>query len=134
VFAAAGGGSGSRFSGGINILDLPAALPAATGVRPREKSQNGSRVAHLVTEIEVIGGRVIEVDGALDEPESEDAGVKVEVALRAAGDAGDVMNTGGPETHRPDSCLATLWRLALVRAGTGRASLAAISAFVLVGV
>jgi hypothetical protein len=43
-----------------------------------------------------------------------------------------VMNTGGPETHRPDSCLTSLWRLALIRAGTGRTTLTTVAALVLV--
>jgi hypothetical protein len=51
----------------------------------------------------VIGSRIIEVYGALDEPQAEYAGVEIEISLRVAGDAGDVMNAVGPEGHRPDS-------------------------------
>src|SRR6185437_5417750 len=47
-----------------------------------------------------------------------------------AGDAGDVMNTGRSETHRPDSCLASFRLLALLRAGAGRAALATVAALV----
>jgi hypothetical protein len=44
-----------------------------------------------------------------------------------------VVNTGRPETHRTDSCLASLRRPALIRAGAGRAPLSSVTAFVFVG-
>ena len=87
--------------------------------------------AARVAEIEMIGRRVVEVYRSLDEPEAENASVEVEIPLRIAGDAGDVMNAGGPETHRPDSCLTSFRRLALIRAGAGRATFATVTALVL---
>jgi hypothetical protein len=85
----------------------------------------------LIAEVKVIGRGVVEVDRSLDEPQAKDSGVEVEIALRVAGDTGDMMNTGGPETHRPDSCLASFRRLALIRAGAGRAALTAVATLVL---
>ena len=76
----------------------------------------------MVTEVEVIGRGIVEVHRALDEPESQDSGVEVEIPLRVAGYSGDVMNTGSAETHRPDSCLVFLRDLALVGARPWRAT------------
>ncbi len=73
---------------------LTTALPPATGIRPREKSEDASRASRLVTEVEMIGCRIVEVYGALDEPEAKNAGVEVEIPLWITGYAGDVMNTG----------------------------------------
>ena len=53
----------------------------------------------------MIGRGIVEVYGALDEPEAEDAGVEIEIPLGIARDTGDVMNTGSAEAHRTDSCL-----------------------------
>jgi hypothetical protein len=76
----------------------------------------------------VIGGRVVEVYGTLDEPEAEDTAVEIEISLGIARDTGDVVNTGSAEAHRIDSCLAiagdltgsgTLVAVALFRRGFG---------------
>ena len=88
----------------------------------------------LVTEIEVIGGGIVEVYRALDKPEAENAGVEIEIALRVTGYAGDMMDTGSAEAHRTDSCLAFLRDLSLVGAGAGRGALTAIAALVLIWV
>ena len=62
----------------------------------------------------MIGRRVVKVYGALDEPEAEDAGVEIEIPLRIARDTGDVVNTGGAEAHRTDSCLASFRDFVLI--------------------
>ena len=103
---------------------LPSALSPAASIRPGEERENASRIALLITEVEVIGRRVVEVYGTLDEPEPENAGVEVEIPLRVTGYASDMVNTGCTETHRPDSCLVFLRILALVGARTGRPALA----------
>ncbi len=72
----------------------------------------------------MIGSRIVEVYGALDESETQNAGVEIEVFLWVACYTSDVVNTGGPETHRTDSCLTSCRRLAMIRAGAGRAPLA----------
>jgi hypothetical protein len=41
----------------------------------------------------VIRSRVVEVYGQLDQPEPERTGVEIEIALRLAGDRGDMMNS-----------------------------------------
>ncbi len=116
---------------------MTATLPSAPSVRPWEKGKDASRSPLLVTEVEVVGGGIVEVYGALDESETKNAGVEVEIPLRVTGYTGDMMNTGSAEAHRPDSCLAflrILWSLALVGARTGSAELSAVTALVLIGV
>ena len=49
-------------------------------------------MAFGVTVVEVIGARVVEVDGLLDEPEPQHARVEVHVAARVAGDRRHVVN------------------------------------------
>src|SRR5438876_1821032 len=61
--------------------DLTAPLSAAARVGPGKERQDTAWTAVLVSEVEVIGGGVIEVYGALDQSESEDAGVEIEVSL-----------------------------------------------------
>jgi hypothetical protein len=46
------------------------------------------------------GGRIIEVDGAFDQPQPEHSGVEVEVALGIAGDRGNVMNAQNAHAGR----------------------------------
>src|SRR5438552_6582028 len=72
----------------------------------------------------MIRSRIVEVYGALDESETQNAGVEIEVFLWVACYTSDVVDTGGPETHRTDSCLTSCRRLAMIRAGAGRAPLA----------
>lgn len=114
--------------------DLATALSSSPRVRPGKERKNAPRAPLLIAEVEMIGGRVVEVYGTLDEPEAEDAGVEIEISLGIARDTGDVVNTGSAEAHRIDSCLASLRSLALFGARTGRPALAPISTFVLAGV
>jgi len=86
---------------------LASTLSSSPRIRPGEESENAPWVSLLITEVEVIGGRVVEVYGTLDEPEPEDAGVEIEIPLGIARDTGDVVNTGSAEAHRVDSCLAS---------------------------
>jgi hypothetical protein len=111
--------------------DLAATLSATTRVRPWEKREDASRSTLLVTEVEMVRGRIVEVYSSLDEPESESTSVEVEIPLRVARDTGDVMNTGGAEAHRTDSCLAFLRSFALIGARAWRAGFTAVTAFVL---
>src|SRR5215210_5676564 len=112
---------------------LASTLSTAASIRPGEECENASRISLLVAEIEVIGGRIVEVYGALDEPEPKNTGVEVEIPLRITGNASDMVNSGRAEAHRPDSCLAFLRILALVSTRTGRAAFASVTALVLGG-
>jgi len=112
-------GAGQYGKGGYG--DLTTALPPAASVRPREKSEDASRTSLLVTEVEVVRRRIVEIHRALDEPQTKNAGVEVEIPLRVTGDTGDVMNTGSAEAHRPDSCLAILRTHTLIAVGLLRA-------------
>src|SRR5690242_720385 len=72
--------------------DLARADPSAACTWPREERHDAPRRADLVTVVEVVRLRIVEVDRALHEPEAEDAGVEVDVTLRIAGDRGDVVD------------------------------------------
>ena len=71
----------------------PAAGSALGGVRVLEEREIAAGAALLVGVEEVVDGRVVLVDGLLDEAETEDAGVEVDVARRVRSDAGDVVDT-----------------------------------------
>src|SRR5687768_11229015 len=47
---------------------LSSSLPAAPRFGPGEERENSSRRSLIVPEVEMVGGGVVEVDGALDEP------------------------------------------------------------------
>jgi hypothetical protein len=113
---------------------LASALSSPPRVRPGKKRKNAPRAPLLITKVKMIGGRVVEVYGTLYEPETEDAGIEIEISLGITRDTGDMVDTGSAEAHRTDSCLASLGDLALFGARAGRPSFAPISAFVLAGV
>src|SRR5262245_5521556 len=80
------------------------ALPRA---RVLEEGDVVARRARLVPIEEVVDGRVVLVDALLDEAESQDARVEVDVARRVPGDRGDVVDAF--ELHAaslPDACRA----------------------------
>src|SRR2546422_6071547 len=70
------------------------ARPLAPGSRagPREEGHDASRIADLVAEVEMVGLRIVEIHGALHQPEAEQPHVEVEVLLRVTRDRGDVMD------------------------------------------
>jgi len=80
--------------------NLSAALTATTCMWPGKERQDCTRTASLVAEVEMIGRRVVEVDGSFDEPKAEDAGVEIEISLRVAGDAGYVLDPRSPKSQR----------------------------------
>ena len=59
---------------------------------PGEEGEDGAGIAGLVAIIEVIGARIVEIDGLLDEAQPQHAGIEVEVARGRTGDGRDVMN------------------------------------------
>ena len=46
---------------------------------PGKKRQNRARVPTLITVIEVVSPRIVEIDGPFDQAQTERAGVKVEI-------------------------------------------------------
>jgi hypothetical protein len=79
--------------------NLARSLTSTAGIRPRKKRHDASGGAFRIAEIEVISGRVVEVDGSLDEPQSEDASVEVEITLWVACYPCDVMDAGSCKSH-----------------------------------
>src|SRR6202171_5959913 len=122
-------GAGEYREGGDGYL--ASALSPSPRIRPGKESKNAARSPLLISEVEVVGGRVVEVYRTLDEAETEDTGVEIEIPLGIARDTGDVMNTGSAEAHRIDSCLASLRDLALIGARARGSPLTPIAALVL---
>jgi hypothetical protein len=73
-------------------VDHPGAGLAARRARVLEEGQVGARRALLVGVEEVVDGRVVLVDGLLDEPQPEDPDVELDVRGRVARDRGDVVD------------------------------------------
>ncbi len=76
-----------------SLLGLPDAAAAGGRVLPGEEGQDRAGRAGLVAVIEVIGAGIIEIDGLLDEPQTERPRIKLEISQRVTGDCGDMMDT-----------------------------------------
>src|SRR6267143_694890 len=72
--------------------DLSGPVTPGSGAGPGEEGHDASRSAHLIAVVEMVCLRIVEIHGALDEPEAEQPHVEVEVALGVARDRGDVMD------------------------------------------
>jgi hypothetical protein len=62
-----------------------------------EEGDVRARAALLVCIEEVVDGRIVLVDGLLDEPKTEDARVEIDVARRVGSDRGDVVDAFEPD-------------------------------------
>ena len=74
-------------------VDHAVAGAPASGAAELEEGDVGAGAALLVGIEEVVDARLVLVDGLLDHPQAERAGVEVDVALRVAGDRGDVVDS-----------------------------------------
>ena len=75
-------------------------MTTLSSARPRKEREDGAGVPNAIAVIEVVSCRIVEVDGELDEPESDEAGIEIDIGLRLAGDGGDVMDAKNFFTHR----------------------------------
>src|SRR5213083_1663529 len=66
--------------------------PGGSRFGPGEEGHDAPRIADLVAEVEMVGLRIVEIHGALHQPEAEQPHVEVEVLLRVTRDRGDVMD------------------------------------------
>jgi len=73
---------------------LSAPAGAWSRARPWEKSNDCSRATDVISEIKMIAARVIEIDGALYQTQTQGLGVEIEIRLRVCRDRGDVMDAG----------------------------------------
>src|SRR6266849_3930134 len=67
--------------------------------RPGEECQDRPWRPSRIAKVEMISARIIEIDGALDQPQPEQSDIKIEVALRITGDGGNVMKSGDFLVH-----------------------------------
>src|SRR3954447_18100709 len=74
------------------LLRLAHSDPTRGHMLPGEERQDRAGLARLIAIVEAVGARIIEVDGLLDQPQSEDAGVEVEVAACGTCDRRHVVN------------------------------------------
>src|SRR5207245_11131341 len=72
--------------------DLARRLAPVSRAGPGEEGHDAARIADLVAEVEMVGLRIVEIHGALHQPEAEHAHVEVEVLLRVTRDRGDVVD------------------------------------------
>ncbi len=85
------------------------AVVSPTPLLPRLAPGHGKKVRMVPGEpmsspkVKVIGAGVVEVDGALDEAQTEQFGIEIEIALRVRGDGGDVMKSHDGLGHDADS-------------------------------
>src|SRR5690606_2709350 len=66
---------------------------------PGEEGQERAGPTRAVPVVEVIGLRVVEVDGRLHQPQAEAAQIDVDIALRLPTDRRDVVQAAGREAH-----------------------------------
>ena len=57
-------------------------------------------MARAIAVIEVVGAGVVEIDRQFDQPQSQHAGVKVEIGLRISRDRRDVVNPKNLFVHK----------------------------------
>ena len=102
------------------LLRLADAEVARRGMLPGKEGQDGAGLALLVAIIKVIGARIVEIHGLLDQPQPERAGVEVQIAVGAARNGRDVMDAG----HGPLPVTGTLYWAAPAARQTLQSSLA----------
>ena len=71
---------------------LPAPARTATRARPCEESNRRSRPPGSIAIVEVISRRIVEIHSALGKTKSKHLSVKIDIALRIAGDRSDMVN------------------------------------------
>ncbi len=68
-------------------------------MRPWEESENCARRPCVISEIEVVSPRVIEVNRALHKSQAQNVRVEVQVSLRIRSDGSDVVKTNDGAWH-----------------------------------
>ena len=62
-------------------------------VFPRKESENGARMANLITIIEMIGAGIVEVHRLLDKAQTDDVCVEMQVANGLPGNCRNMMDS-----------------------------------------
>ncbi len=68
-------------------------------MRPGEEGEDGSRRPGVVAKVEVVGPRIVKVDGAFDETKPQHFGVEVEIPLRVGSNRCYVMQADNRFWH-----------------------------------
>jgi len=76
------------------LLGLADTTTAGACAFPREERQDRPGSSGLVAIVEMIGAGIVEIDGLLDEAQSQASGIKVIVSQGVTRNRGDVVNAG----------------------------------------
>ena len=82
------------WNGESSRFDLTGTTNPTASTWPRKKCQDCSGCASRVPEIEVISTRVIEIDRAFHETQTQNSDVKIQIALGIARNRSNVMKSG----------------------------------------
>src|SRR5262245_11772113 len=77
-------------------MDNAASRPTLHRMRVLEEGQVGARLAFLVRVEDVVDEWIVLIDALAHQPQTQDAGIEVDVLQDVAGDARDVMNAFEP--------------------------------------
>ena len=81
-------------------IDLARATNSASHAWLRKKRQDGAGRAALIAEVKMISAGIIEIHRALDEAQSEQASIKIQIALRITRNRSNVMKSGNFVFHK----------------------------------
>src|SRR6266567_297998 len=81
--------SGRDREGDIN--NLPCAPATFWSAGPGKEGHDGTRRADLITIVEMIGARIIKVDGLLDQALPQNTGIKIDILLWISHDRCEMM-------------------------------------------
>src|SRR4051812_35583493 len=70
------------------LTDLACSNRTPRSVRPGKEGHDGTGRSCVISEVEMVGPGIVEVDGFFDEAKSKDDRIEVEVTLRVTGNCG----------------------------------------------
>ena len=90
---------GARGDAKGSLRNFPGAGVSTGGVRPGKEGEDRAGRSSIVAEIKMVGARVVEINGALDEAEAQNIGVEIQIPLRIGSDGSDVVKTNNGTWH-----------------------------------
>src|SRR5215212_9422772 len=94
---------------------LPGSNLALSRAGPVEERDDAARSAVLITIIQMVRRGVVEIHRFLDQPQTKQPGVKIDIRLRVRCDRSEMMESGNVVVHEfsflPDLAMARLGRV-----------------------
>src|SRR5258708_3357456 len=81
--------------------NLPCPSAPLESPRPGKEGENGPRHSDFIAIVEMIGARIIKVDGLLDQALPQDAGIKINILLWVCHDGGEMMQASNGVIDHP---------------------------------